>query len=69
MSRSVSVKKQFGFTVIELVVAVIVLAGAGGYIANIVKLVGLLDGSVTAWLVARAVGIFAFPLGAILGFF
>lgn len=39
-----------------------------GWVANIVKLVGLLDGPVTGWMLARGVGIFVGPLGAILGY-
>ena len=45
------------------------IAAIGGYIANIVKLIGLLDGGVSAWLVARSVGAIAAPLGSILGWF
>ncbi|MBK5204343.1 MAG: hypothetical protein JJD98_02730 [Polaromonas sp.] len=46
-----------------------VLAAGYGWVLNIVKLIGLLDGGVTAWMIARAVGVFAAPLGAILGYF
>lgn len=48
---------------------VVILLGVGGWIGNIVKLVGLLDGDVTAMFVARVVGLFAPPLGAVLGYF
>lgn len=41
----------------------------GGWIANIVKLAGMLDGEITAMFVARVIGVFAGPLGAVLGFF
>ena len=61
-------KKQSGFTSVELLVFVIILAGIGGWIANVVKLVGLLGGDITAMFVARVVGVFAAPLGAVLGF-
>lgn len=44
-------------------------AGIVGWVMNIVKLVQMLDGSVTALFIARIVGVFAAPLGAILGFF
>jgi len=44
------------------------IAAIGGWIANIVKLVGLFDGGVTGWLIGRVVGIFVPPLGAILGY-
>lgn len=65
-------KKQRGFTLTEVsgvsLILLFVLA-AGGWVANIVKLVGMLGGEVNTWFIARAVGIFAAPLGAILGFF
>jgi len=65
-------KKQRGFTSVELgyvFMILLVLLAAGGWVANIVKLVGMLGGEVNTWFIARAVGIFAAPLGAILGFF
>jgi hypothetical protein len=45
------------------------LAGIGGWIANLVKLVGGVDDPITTLFVLRVVGIFAPPLGAILGYF
>ena len=61
--------KQSGFVVIQLVVAVLSLLAVGGWIANIVKLVGMLDGPVTTFFIGRVVGVFAAPLGAVLGYF
>lgn len=61
--------KQYGFTAFELFFAVLVILGVGGWIANVVKLIGMLDGSVTAMFIARVVGVFAAPLGSVLGFF
>ena len=52
---------------ILLVISLIILA-MGGWIANVVKFVGMLGGDVTAMFVARIVGIFAVPLGIILGY-
>lgn len=40
-----------------------------GYIHNIVMLVRMLDGPTTNMFIARIVGIFAAPLGVILGYF
>ena len=40
-----------------------------GWVANVVKFVGMLDGDVTAMFIARIAGIFMPPLGAILGLF
>ena len=51
-----------------LALILLLLAAAGGWIANIVKLMPLLDGGITGWMIARIVGIFMPPLGAILGF-
>lgn len=51
-----------------ILVLLISLAAVGGWVANIVKLIGLLDGGFTAMFAARLVGIFAAPLGAVLGF-
>jgi hypothetical protein len=65
-------KSQRGYTLTELLMLVwvaLVLAGVGGWIANIVKFCGMDFGSVTAMLVLRAIGIIAAPLGAILGYF
>ena len=45
------------------------LAAIGGWIANIVKLIGMINDPVTGMMMLRAVGIFAAPLGAILGWF
>lgn len=45
------------------------VAAMYGWVVNIIKLIGLLDGGVTAWVIARAVGVFAGPLGAVLGYF
>lgn len=52
---------------IGLVFCTIILA-TGGWIANVVKFVTMLGGDVTAMFVARIVGIFAVPLGIILGY-
>lgn len=61
--------KQGGFTALEALVLFLIVAGFGGWIANIVKFVGMLGGEVTAMFIARIVGIFAAPLGAVLGYF
>jgi hypothetical protein len=64
-------QKQLGYTATELaavIVGLAVLLGVGGWIANVVKLVGMDFGSVTGMLVARAIGVFLAPLGAVLGF-
>lgn len=60
--------KQYGYTGIELFIVVLAMVGVGGWIANIVKLVGMDFGVITGMLVARVAGIFVAPLGAVLGF-
>jgi hypothetical protein len=63
-------KTQRGVTSIELFVLVIMLLGIGGWIANIVKFIWMLgDGFVSPMMIARGIGIFAAPFGAIIGFF
>ena len=62
-------KNQKVDTATALLIVAIVVLFAGGWIANIVKLVGMLDGELTAMFIARIVGIFVAPFGAILGFF
>jgi len=61
--------KMKGYTLAEFLITILAMAGIGGWIANIVKLVDMLDGDVTAMFIARIVGIFAAPLGAVLGYF
>jgi prepilin-type N-terminal cleavage/methylation domain-containing protein len=62
-------KKQMGFTAIELIVVIVVLLGAGGWIANIVKIIGTVGDLLTVMFIARCLGVFMPPLGAVLGFF
>lgn len=45
-----------------------ILLAVGGYIANIVKLFGLIAGPFSAELALRAVGVLAVPLGAVAGY-
>ena len=61
-------KKQCGFSVFKLMTVILALAGVGGWIANIVKLVGSNFEPLTGMVVARAIGIFVAPLGAVLGY-
>jgi hypothetical protein len=59
---------QRGFTSTEAILVVIVLAGIGGWVANIVKFIGMDFQHITGMLVVRGIGIFVPPLGAVLGF-
>jgi len=64
--------KQKGYTSYELIVVIVFLAAAGGWIANVVKVAGVLmtDDAIvwTGMLVFRIIGIFAAPLGVVLGY-
>lgn len=61
-------KKQSGFTVIELIFVIIIFAGIGGWIGNIVKLTSASFDPLTGLVVLRAIGVFIAPLGAVMGF-
>lgn len=61
-------KKQLGFTIVEMLVVVLVLVGGTGWIWNIVKIVGSDFGAITGMLVMRVIGVFVAPLGCVLGF-
>ena len=62
------VKRQRGFTLVEFMLVVLVLLGAGGWIANVVKIVGTGFADFNGMLIARCIGVFLAPLGAVLGF-
>lgn len=48
----------------------VVILSIGGWIANVVKLIGMLDDpTIVPMFIARCVGIVVAPLGVILGFF
>lgn len=48
---------------------VIIVAFLGGWIANIVKLIGSDFDPITGMVIARIIGVFLAPLGSVLGFF
>lgn len=58
--------EKFGVAMSFATIVTAVL-GIIGWIMNIAAIISLLDGDLTPWLVARAVGVFFFPLGAVLG--
>ena len=61
-------KQARGFYVLQVVLIAVAMVGCGGWIANIVKIVGSDFAQITGLLVARVVGVFVAPLGAVLGF-
>ena len=50
------------------ILGIVAVLALGGWIANIVKLVGMDFGAITGLLIVRAIGIFIAPLGAVMGF-
>ena len=46
----------------------LVVASIGGWIANVVKIVASIGDPLSAFFIARCVGVFFPPLGAVLGF-
>lgn len=61
--------KQRSYTSFELTIIVLIAVLAlGGWIANIVKLVGMDFGAITGLLIVRVIGISIVPLGAVMGF-
>lgn len=64
--------KQKGYTSVELIAVIIWLLAFGGWVANVVKVAGILmTNEAVVWsgmLIFRIIGIFAAPIGAILGY-
>lgn len=60
--------KQAGYTTFQLVIVIVGLLSAVGWIANIVKVVWALSDPITGMLILRCVGIVFVPLGVVLGF-
>lgn len=56
---------------LSLTIVFLWLVAIGGWIANIVKLIGMIsvNDPITTMFIARCVGVFVAPFGAILGFF
>lgn len=62
-------KKQTGFTLVEMVMLLVVVFGGIGWVWNIAKIVGSDFAQITGLLVMRIIGVFIAPLGAVLGYF
>jgi hypothetical protein len=54
--------------VFKALLVLFVVAMFGGWIANIVAVINTIHGPIDAMFIARCVGIFAAPLGGILGY-
>lgn len=61
-------QQQRGFTLIEFFAVVVFLTLVGGWVANVVKIVGTGFADFNGMLIARCIGVFVAPLGAVLGF-
>ena len=57
-----------GFTVVELLIAIVLIVGLFGWTWNIVKIVQSGFDVITGMFIARCIGVFVAPLGAVLGF-
>lgn len=62
-------RNQRGYTLTGLLFVGVWLLLIGGWVSNLVKLFGSLDGAVTAMFIARIVGVVVAPLGSLLGYF
>ena len=60
-------KKQSGFTIFEVFIAIFMLLAIGGYVSNIVKLAAVSD-TITGKVILRIIGVFLIPLGSVMGF-
>jgi hypothetical protein len=61
-------KQKGNGLVATLIVLLLWAAAIGGYIANVVKIVDVINDPVTPMLILRAIGVIALPLGAIMGY-
>lgn len=59
---------QRGFTILELSIVLLAVVGSAGWIWNIVKIVQSGFDVITGMFIARCIGVFVAPLGAVLGF-
>ncbi len=62
-------KSQKGYTLVPMVIMLFWLVVVVGWIMNIVDIISTIADPITGLFILRCVGIFAFPLGAVLGYF
>ena len=62
-------KAKQGFTLVDLIYVVVILAALVGWVLNIVDILAVVNDPITPMFILRIVGIFIFPLGAVLGYF
>ena len=63
-----TVRKQLGYTLTEIIVVLLIMFGGGGWVWNIVKIASADFSDITGMLILRIIGIFVAPLGAVLGY-
>lgn len=61
-------RKQSGYTLVELLLVIVLLIGAGGWIVNIVRLAHSDFDNISGKTVIRCIGVPIAPLGAVMGF-
>ena len=61
-------KKEKGSTALGLLVFIIWIAGAIGWVWNIIKIVQSYQDVVNGLFIGRVIGVFLAPLGAVLGY-
>lgn len=64
--------KQKGYTLLELIITILALAGIPGWIMNLGTIIHALGeplAGLTLLMAFRVIGVFIFPLGMVLGYF
>lgn len=56
-----------GFTLFELLIAILVILGAVGWVMNLLEIIGSFSDPVTGAFIFRCIGVIVLPLGGILG--
>lgn len=59
---------QRGFALTELILVAVFFFGISGWILNIIKISGSGFDVITGMFIARCIGVFVAPLGAVLGY-
>jgi len=63
-----TMKKQQGFTLIEMVISLLVIFGAIGWVMNIYFLIQAAASEIWINTIIRAIGVFIPPVGAVMGY-
>jgi hypothetical protein len=67
-NEGVDMQKQSGNIAMVLLIIAFAVLGIGGWVANIVKMIGSGFDPLTGLVIGRVIGVFVAPLGAVLGF-